>query len=185
MRGACVVAASLLLSPQAACLEVETAIVSRTDDAYELAIEARLAAPPERVLEVLTDYANLPKLHRRIRESRVLAEPQPGSAEVYTRFDGCVMLICRSLERTERIRRTPAGLEAEDVPGKSAFREGRTQWLLAAEGSGTRLSYRARLVPGFWVPPVLGPVFLARAVKEMTLETLAAAEARAALPAPE
>lgn len=178
-RTACIVAA-LLLPPTAGGIEVETAIVTRDGDAYEVAIDARLSPPPAGMLAVLTDYARLPELHGRIRESRVLGEPQPGTMEVFTRFDGCFMLVCRSLERVELIRRTPAGLEAEDVPGRSAFREGRTRWLLAADGSGTRLAYRARLVPRFWVPPVFGPMFLARAVKEMTLETLAAAEARAA-----
>lgn len=167
-------------SARAWTFEVETAIVTRADDAYELAIDARFDAPPERVLAVLTDYANLPELQGRIRESRVLPGPAPDTVEVYTKFDGCLMFVCRTLERTEVIRRTAAGLEASDIPGRSAFREGRTQWLIVAEGSGTRLSYRAHLVPGFWVPPILGPVFLARAVKEMTLETLAAVEARAA-----
>ena len=172
--------ACLLASPHAAALEVDMAVVSRAGDAYELAIDARLAAPPERVLEVLTDYEQLPQLHSRIRESRVIGQPAPDTVEVHTRFDGCVMLICRSLERTEIIRRTAAGLEAEDVAGRSAFREGHTRWLITADGEGTRLSYRSHLVPDFWVPPVFGPMFLARAVKEMTLETLAAAEARAA-----
>ncbi len=179
-RTACLVAAwLLLLALPAGGIEVETAVVTRDGAAYEVSIDARLSPPPERMLAVLIDYAKLPELHRRIRESRVLGEPQPGTVEVFTRFDGCFMLVCRSLERVELIHRTPAGLEAEDVQGRSAFREGRTQWLLVADGSGTRLAYRARLVPGFWVPPVLGPAFLARAVKEMTLETLAAAERRA------
>lgn len=172
-------------SPQAAALDVEVAVVSRAGDAYELAIDARLAAPPDRVLAVLTDYAHLPELHERIREARVVAEPEAATFEVYTRFEGCVVLVCRTIERTERIRRTAGGLEARDVPGKSAFREGHTQWLVVAEGAGTRVSYRSRLVPGFWVPPVLGPVFLGRSVKAMTLETLAAVEARAAGRPPE
>jgi hypothetical protein len=171
-------------APRAAALDVETAIVTRSDDSYELAIDARLDAPPARVLEVLTDYAHLAELHGRIRESRVLGHPAPGATEVFTRFEGCVLLVCRTLERTEIIHRTAAGLEAEDVAGKSAFREGRTQWLLAPDGDGTRISYRSHLVPGFWVPPVLGPVFLARSVKQMTLETLEAVEARAAAAVP-
>jgi hypothetical protein len=143
-------AALLLASQNAAGLEVDTAVVTRDGDAYEIAIDARLSPPPKRVLAVLMDYGRLPELHGRIRESRVLGEPAPDDGRRSSpAFDGCVMLFCRSLERVELIRRTPAGLEAEDVPGRSAFREGHTRWLIAADGSGTRLAYRARLVPGF------------------------------------
>lgn len=165
-------------SPRAFALEVDTAIVSHAGEAYEIAIDARLAAPPERVLEVLTDYARLPELHDRIVESRVLGHPAPDATEVFTRFQGCVLFICRTLARTEVIRRTAGGLEAQDVPGRSAFREGHTRWIVMPDGTGSRISYRSRLVPDFWVPALLGPKFIGRSVKQMTLETLAAVEAR-------
>ncbi len=176
--------ACALTSPRAGALDIETAVVSRSDGAYELAIDARLDAPPGRVLAVLTDYARLPELHPQIRETRVLGRPAPGATEVFTRLEGCVVLFCRDLERVEVIRLTAAGLEAEDVAGRSSFREGRTRWLVAADGVGTRLSYRSRVVPGFWVPPVFGPALLGRSIKKMTLETMAAVEARATEPEP-
>jgi len=172
--------ASLLLAPaHVAAIEIIAISASHTAQRYELAIEAVLAAAPEQVLAVLTDYARLQELHPRLRESRSLGSVGPGADEVYTRFEGCVLLFCRKLSRVELIQRNREGLLAIDLPGRGSFKEGRTTWRLEPDGQGTRLRYEARFVPDFWVPPLIGPGILARSMRQMTLETLAEVEHRA------
>ncbi len=144
-------------------------------------LELVLDAPVERVIAVLTDYDRIHELHPRFRESRDLGMPAPGVTEVYTVFRGCVAVFCRTLRRVERLRRTAAGLVAEDVPGRGDFAAGRTEWRFSSEGEGrTRLDYRAMLEPDFFLPPLVGGRVLADLTRETTLEMLAAAERRAA-----
>jgi hypothetical protein len=151
----------------------------RDGEAYELRIEAVLDAAPEALLEVLTDYDRIHELHPRMAVSRSLGPVGPGTEEVQTSLEGCVLVFCRTLYRVEHIRRDGATLIAEDVPARSAFREGRTVWRLAPEGRGTRLRYQARFVPAFWVPPVIGPGALSQSLERMVIEMLWEAERRA------
>lgn len=175
-------AALSLASPASAALamEVKSVAASREGPAYVLRIEAVLAAPPGPLMEVLTDYDRIHELHPRILQSRSLGRVDPVTEEVYTRFEGCVLFFCRSLDRVERIQVVDHTLFAEDVPGRGSFSEGRTVWRMAAEGRGTRLHYVARFVPAFWVGPLIGPGVLARSVERMTIETMAEVERRAA-----
>jgi len=171
----------MLLAPGAAAMAVEfvSVQVERDGSAYELHIEAVLAAPPERMLSVLTDYDRIHELHPRMIESRALGEVAPATQEVYTRFEGCVIFFCKTLHRVERIRADTGGLFAEDVPGRGSFSEGQTEWRFSAEGAGARLHYEARFTPAFMVAPLIGPGILARSVERMTIETMVEAERRA------
>jgi hypothetical protein len=178
--GISLVAAALLLAPaRAAAIEIVAVEASHAEQHYQLAIEAVLSATPEQVLAVLTDYTRLHELHPRLRESRSLGSAVTGTDEVYTRFEGCLLLFCRRLSRVELIQRSHEGLLAVDLPGRGSFKEGRTTWRLGPDVHGTRLRYEARFVPDFWVPPLLGPGVLTRSMRQMTLETLAEVERRA------
>lgn len=174
-------AALLLVLPAhaAVAMEVISVEAGREGPAYVLRIEAEFTAPPGRLMAILTDYDRIHELHPRILQSRSLGHIDAVTEEVYTRFEGCVLFFCRSLDRVEHIRVVGHSLFAEDVPGRGSFTEGRTVWRLAAEGKGTRLHYFARFVPAFWVAPLIGPGVLARSVERMTIETMAAVDRRA------
>lgn len=171
-----------LLMPVAAvrALEIVAVKTSRDGPAYLLHIEALFAASPERLLAVLTDYDRIHELHPQMLESRSLGPVGPATEEVYTRFEGCVLFFCRTLDRVERILVKGGSLYAQDVPGRGSFQEGRTTWRLQATGAGTRLHYEARFVPAFRVGLVIGPAVLARSVERMAIQTMKAAEKRAA-----
>ena len=152
---------------------------TRDGPAYELRIEARFNAAPERVLAVLTDYDRIHELHPRMVESRALGRVGPATEEVQTRLEGCVLFLCRTLYRVEHIRVEGLSLHAEDVPRRGSFSEGRTKWSLTPISGGTLLIYEARFVPAFWVAPVIGPGALVRSVEQMTVEIMAEVERRA------
>lgn len=168
-----------LLGAPAGAFELLSVETSRDGDAYLLQIEARFEAPPGRVLAVLSDYDQIHELHPRMVESRSLGRAPGGATEVHTRFEGCVLLFCRVLQRVEEIRVENTTLFAEDVPGRGSFREGRTTWRFSQLGDGALLRYEARFVPAFRIAPVIGPGILKRSVEQMTIETMAEAERRA------
>lgn len=155
--------------------------VHHEDERYFLSLEAYLDAPPTAVFAVITDYENIARLHRRVRESRVLRRVDDHTVEVYTLLKGCVAAIfCKSLERVERIDETPPSeLVATVVAEKSDFASGSVRWRLEADGEGTRLRYESQMDPDFWVPPVLGDRMLESSISRTTREMIRRVEERA------
>jgi hypothetical protein len=176
---ATLVLALLAASPVAAAFELLRVEARRDGPAYLLHIEARFDAPPEQLLDVLTDYERIKELHPRMVESRSLGLVDASTEEVYLRVVGCVLFFCQDVHRVERITVDGHSLTAIDVPGRSSFTEGRTRWQFEARDGGALLRYESRFVPGFPVAPVLGEMALAREVERMVLETMAEVERRA------
>lgn len=182
--GGVVAGALALLAPFAGAYAFDLVSVTTERDgpAYLLRIEAVFdAVSPERMLAVLTDYEHIHELHPQILESRSLGTVAPATEEVYSRFKGCALFFCRTLDRVEHIRRQGDVLVAEDVPGRGSFSEGQTEWRFTGEGDRARLHYTARFVPAFSVAPLFGPSVLVRSLERMTLETMAEAHRRALL----
>lgn len=166
-------------APGAAAFELHSVEASRDGEAYLLRVEASFQASPGELLQVLTDYEHIHELHHRMVESRSLGEVGPSTEEVFTRFEGCVLMFCQALSRVEQIRRDGNTLYARDVPRRGSFTEGETIWRFTAEAGGARLHYEVRVVPAFDVTPVVGPIMLARALEQMTIEIMAEADTRA------
>lgn len=178
--GALAAGLMLLAPPEAAeAFELVSVETHRDGPAYVLRIEALFDAPPARLLEVLTDYDRIHELHPRMKVSRSLGPVGADTEEVYSHFEGCVLLFCRDIHRVEHIHAHANTLVAVDVPGRGSFREGRTEWRFTAEGAGARLHYETRFVPAFRIAPLVGPGVLVRSVERMTLETMAEADKRA------
>jgi hypothetical protein len=179
VAGLAILAAGLALAPCAGGFELYSVEAQHEGNVFEFHIEARFEAAPAQVLAVLTDYDRLHELHPRMTESRSLGEVDAATEEVYSRFEGCVLLFCRTLGRVERIGLQDGYLVAEDVPGRGSFREGRTVWRLSSDAGGSRLRYTTRFVPDFWVAPVVGARALARSVERMTVEMMEKLDSRA------
>lgn len=167
--------------PAGHAFELASVESTRDGPAYVLRIEAVFQASPAQVLAVLADYDEIHQLHHRMVESRSLGQVGPDTTEVYTQFEGCVLVFCRTVRRVEHIRIEGTTLHAVDVPGRGSFTEGSTEWHFSAEDGGTRLRYEARFVPGFPVAPFLGAKILAGSVERMTVETMAEADRLALL----
>ena len=171
----------LLAAMPAAAMDLETVEFSDSDGGYVLTMSARLDASVDRVFAILTDYGRLAELHDTILESRVIAEPAAGTTDVYTRIRGCVMLFCRELQRTERVRTlAPEFVEAVILPETGDFDAGVVRWdLRGLPGGRTHVDYVAEVQPRFWVPPVVGKRLLSKAMRKTTGELFVAVEARA------
>lgn len=157
----------MLAAPAAFAMDVERLEVRRLEDRYVVEFQARLAAPAEDVGAVLTDYDHYPELDPRILEAR---RDEANHARLHTRLRGCLGgLMCRTLQRVEILDERPGEVIATAIPAESDVRFGLTHSRWEASGGGTEVNYRLEITPDFWVPPLIGPPLMIRALREGTL----------------
>ncbi|MGH8310503.1 MAG: SRPBCC family protein [Steroidobacteraceae bacterium] len=174
------VAIALAGAGQASAIEVRTLEVREQGRRYIVEFDARLAAQPVAVMNVLTDFAVYPRLDTRILEAR-RAGIQDGKPLLYTRLRGCVgSVFCSVMERWEMLDEQPDRLIATAVPGRGDLRDGLTVTRLAPEGGGTRVLYRTEFDPSFWMPRWLVRSAMRTTLRDGTLGMFRAIETRAA-----
>jgi len=137
--------------------DVRSFEVIQKEKGYAVAFEAVVAIAPDRAFAVLTDYDRLTRLNPGIKESERVAS-EDGRVRVRTVVEGCVAFFCRSLERLQEVETADSRrIETRMIPEGSDFKAGTGRWELAAVAQGTRMTFRAHMVPDFWIPPVIGP----------------------------
>ncbi len=172
----------LLLSDVAKTAEVLALDVMRDANRYRINVHAVLAAMPDRIIDVLTDFDRLDRLSSQITSSQRLPAQPPFDARVKTTMKTCVLVHCIVIRRVEDVLVEPRRLVTRIVPELSDFNSGWAQWQLISFGEGVHLSYRSELDPTLSLPPVIGPMVLKRRMQDdlvvalTRLEDLATAE---------
>lgn len=142
---------------------------------YRMTLAARLDAPLAASSAVLRDFRLLPQINDAIEIMEPLVGAPAGATRLYTRVRVCVWFFCKRLEQIQDIRETAAptatGLDADVLPALSNLRYGHARWRMRDCGTQTCLHFEAELEPGFWVPPVIGPWAIERAMRREALET--------------
>ena len=149
---------------------IEVVDVSRKQGRYELLADAHLGATPQALYHVLTDYDDnhFARIWSAYKESRYLGPAADGTPMIYTRMEGCVVLHCMSLRRTERLEtEEPYRIRTYTVPEQSDFKFSKSEWVLEPEGAGgTRVTYKLEMEPDFRLPPLIGPWYLKRTLSK-------------------
>ena len=126
-----------------------------------------LDAGVERVREVLSDYGRLSGLSGAIVESEVVERRVDGSQSVRTLARVCVLVFCKTMRQMQHVQReTPDRFVATVIPDESDFRYGRIVVELARRADSTGMRMHSELEPAFWVPPLLGPWLVRRALEQ-------------------
>jgi hypothetical protein len=160
---------ALAVSALSAAATIDSLDVSRHKGRYSLVADARLAATPESVYAVLTDFDDnrYSRISRVYKESRYLPPQPDGTPVVYTRMEGCVLWHCLTLERTERLETdAPHWIRSEALPEGSNFKHSTSEWRLERDGGGTKMTYMLEMEPDFFVPPIIGPWYLKRTLSQ-------------------
>ena len=156
----------LVCLASATAAELRFIEVDRDKDHYSLRSVSWFDSDIESVYAVLTDYELFHRFTSAIVESRNLELDARGRPGYYTRMEGCVLFWCQSFVRRGHLELDPMRqIEAIADPEQSDFRIAREKWQLREEGGGTLMIYEFEMVPDFWVPPVIGPYYMKRALK--------------------
>ena len=146
--------------------ELRNIEVERHDGIYRLRSSAWFGADEEALFEVLTNYELFRYFTSAITESRNLEPDDKGRPRYFTRMEGCVLLWCKSFVRVGHLEVKPTSeVIAIANPDESDFKHSYERWELLADASGTLMIYEFEMVPDFWVPPVIGPFMIQRALK--------------------
>jgi ribosome-associated toxin RatA of RatAB toxin-antitoxin module len=146
--------------------ELREITVDLRNDRYRLTSETYLDVSRESLYAILSDFEQFEKFTSAIVESRNTGPDERGRPGFYARMQGCVLLFCKSFIRTGYVLLSPiAEIVAISNPDESDFKFSRERWQLIPDGDGTIMIYDFELEPAFWVPPVIGPFVIQRALR--------------------
>ena len=160
--------------PAAYAGEVLRSHVDYLDNEYHLDVSMRIDASPAKVWGLLTNYKNLNQLSHDIHESDVLKTDNK-TTRIKVISKGCLLFFCRTLTQVQDAIELIPGkqntryLMVNEVEGQSDFKSGYTLWQVEPKKNMTHVTISARLKPGFWIPPFLGPwLFQKKLVEQAT-----------------
>ena len=146
--------------------ELRDVNVELRDERYRLSSETYFDVSREALYAVLSDFETFENFTSAIVESRNTEPDERGRPGFYARMQGCVLLFCKSFIRAGYVLLSPiAEIVAISNPDESDFKFSREHWQLIPDGDGTIMIYDFELEPAFWVPPVIGPFVIQRALR--------------------
>ncbi len=164
----CLVAmVTLLIAATAWSADMRKLSVELEEGRYQLNSETWLDVDPAALYHVLTDYDLFVRFTSSFVESRNMTPTTDGRPRFYTRMEACVLFFCKSFERSGYLLLDP-GVEITAIayPESSDFDYSHENWRLISEDGGTLLIYSFEMDPSFWVPPVIGPFYMKRKLRQ-------------------
>jgi hypothetical protein len=157
---------ALFLHLSAFAAELTDIEVAHEDGRYRLESTTIFDATPAQLYVVLTDYDQFEKFSSSFVEAENREADEQGRPQFYTRMEGCVLLFCKSYLRVGYLELKPEyDIIAIVDPEQSNFKYSRERWQLIPEGERTKLVYEFEMEPAFWVPPLVGPYVIKKALR--------------------
>lgn len=149
----------------ASAAELRDVVVEREDGRYYMRSETIFESNQETIYEILTNFDLFEKFTSAIVESANVEPDEQGRPQFYARMEGCVLFWCRSFIRNGHVLLEPKEeIIAVTDPERSDFEFATERWELSPHAEGTLMIYEFEMVPAFWVPPVIGPFYIKRAL---------------------
>ena len=166
LRTTAAAVAALLVWCSLQAADLQDVTVERVDDRYVLESQSMFDTTTEELYSVLVDYDKFEKFTSAIVESRNEAPDNEGRPQFYNAMEGCVLFFCVTFERWGHLELRPMQrIEAVVDPDRSDFKYSVESWDISSVDGRTRLVYRFEMEPAFWVPPVVGPYYIQRALR--------------------
>jgi len=162
----CAAAVLYLQGVASIAAELQDVTVERKDGRYHLTSVTHFDATQSQLYKILTDYEQFPRFANAFVEAENREPDEQGRPQFYTRMEGCVLLFCKSYIRYGYLELKPDyDIVAIVDPELSNFDYSRERWQLISDGEGTIMIYDFEMEPGFWVPPIVGPYVIKRALR--------------------
>ena len=161
--------------------QLESLSVLENDGIYETNIVAILNAPARYVYGVITDYRHIYRINPSIIETEILDGDGEGVIRVRNRLEHCIAIFCFEIDMVEDVVEIgERHLVATTVAELSSFESGNAMWHVRPfSGGRARVQYRAKIKPGFFIPPVIGSYMVKALLREEIARSLSRIECNA------
>ena len=123
-----------------------------------------VSATRQQVWAVLTDFGHMAVFISNLKESKVIST-SGDTLNIFQRGSAQYGPVTFPFESTRELRLTPFDkIQSHLISGNMRKMEGVTK--LFDEGEKTRIIYHAESIPGVWIPPIVGKVFIAHESRE-------------------
>jgi hypothetical protein len=137
---------------------------TRNGDVLEVVASAEFEGNVARTWQVLTDYGRMAEYVHSLEVSRVVSRER-NSAVVEQKGEARVLFFSYPINVRLAVTEHPyERVESRAIAGN--FREMRGAYVLEAREGRIKLRYTGRLVPDFFIPPLIGTLVLRRNVEE-------------------
>jgi ribosome-associated toxin RatA of RatAB toxin-antitoxin module len=154
--------APLFMAPPAQAAEI-TVNVTRNGEVFDVEARAEFEGGIARTWQVLTDYGRYAEFIPDISESRVIAR-NGQRVQVEQRGEVRLLFVSFPIDVRLAITEHPQERIVSRAVGGS-FREMRSVYSLEAGQGRVLVRYSGRLVPDFYVPPLIGTLVFRRSVE--------------------
>lgn len=137
---------------------------ARTADAKTIEVEVALVLPIDRgvIWEVLNDYENMPRFVPDVLATRLISAG-PGRKRVEIEGVARFVFLEFPTHTTLDVVYPPDGSIALDSVAGNLSIHGVVQ--VHRDGPATRVDYRVRIAPDFWLPPLIGDYLIGRQIR--------------------
>lgn len=172
MRTGLVVAA-ILIANVAAAASVEQMQVTRQGKSYRIVSQVSLDISRKAAYKAATDFSRLPEYSPMVESAKLI-----GKDKLSSRARMCIFWFCKTVVQQMKYKlHPPDRIDMQVIPGEGDLSAGEMHWHFVAEGAGTTLlKFKARITPAFWVPPLIGPWAISRALRKQVAASAQAIE---------
>jgi len=153
--------------------DVLEATVTSEDKRYFINIDVVINADADRVYKILTDYANLTNISESITESNLIYSLSDNDHRVKVTTEACVTFFCKTIVQVQDVEQLPGMvIVSTTIPEKSDVDYAHARWKITKQDGLTHIIFNADLKPSFWVPPLIGPPLIERALRKEALAVI-------------
>lgn len=139
-------------------------------DGENVAVDLSLVVPATRqqVWAVLTDFEHMDGFISNLKESKIISS-SANAMNIFQRGSAQYGPVSFAFESMRELQLTPYDkIQSHLISGNMRKMEGVTQ--LLDEGAQTRIIYHTDSIPGVWIPPLAGKVFIEHEIREQFQE---------------
>ncbi len=154
--------------------EIQRAEIHYQDGVYIMQFDVIIHAQFENVLAIVTDYQNMDRLSESFIESALIHSSDETKKRRRLVMRICVLFFCTKITFVEDMQEIHKGIIiATIIPEQSDFKSGRAEWRVTSVGNNqSRIQLYFEEEPGFWIPPVIGPLIVKNTLLKLAKENI-------------